>query len=697
MCTTIYKQSYICLFFLCEPCCIIMFGFALFSFSDVLLIVMQVLRWRSVVSFTWSIILLPITSVAFITFSRIQLFHPIDWLAESLGDVGSSYALFCLCLLCVLLGIHCTFNVQFYTVVPSIPCSRLTAIGRLLVPNRVLHSLAHAVIGMIVFWCCSIIRKGHFQPLRIPCTSAPSQNESIVHTMCLNEHHLFHLLAGAFLGFSYSLLYFVHNMNYLPFPSIEQFKYVQFRRCLPMLIRYSSSQSFYMFWSFTLFYFFLGYIPRTWMKSVMNLQTDSGQPPLDTLRGLLDLTLIYHTWLSGTFALVNWHLVLLLFRIHAAEAHVFPVQAVFVEEADSCLPKILSSNVSPLLKYLAFQDLALLSQYSSARRKEVFSLSQPGGHPYIWNAISKECVDLLTNLTVRLVAHQEAAAGNGRVRRSSFSAETRKLSSSSGTSLIEERSDQNQTNLPPQAAIPVALKAFPLLKSSRYAGIPAASPAANRISALSLDPNSPWHGSVQSPHVMRRNVKLWSSDSHAPLNTSEVCAFSTASPKPRSADEPNPLHVWIQQKQEQLKNFLSKRVLISHLFSKRPEASSQEIFVDAQIHIWALEGMSHLVAASFTEDKMGVVQTTFSTIMHTLLTLQEAVEKHFKLPYASSKPVRSPESFVDASYKALRFELRAALKTAIYRITTRFGEHLHAVPVSVEHRKKLQQFLDFKE
>lgn len=38
---------------------------------------------------------------------------------------------------------------------------------------------------------------------------------------CLNEHHLFFLLAGAFMGYSYSLLYFVNNMNYLPFPIIQ--------------------------------------------------------------------------------------------------------------------------------------------------------------------------------------------------------------------------------------------------------------------------------------------------------------------------------------------------------------------------------------------------------------------------------------------------------------------------------------------
>lgn len=65
-----------------------------------------------------------------------------------------------------------------------------------------------------------------------------------------------------------------------------------------------------------------------------------------------------------------------------------------------------------------------------------------------------------------------------------------------------------------------------------------------------------------------------------------------------------------------------------YFFSKHPEASIQAVFSDAQMHIWALEGLSHLVAASFTEDQFGVVQTTLPAILNTLLTLQEVWWTH---------------------------------------------------------------------
>lgn len=39
-----------------------------------------------------------------------------------------------------------------------------------------------------------------------------------------------------------------------------------------------------------------------------------------------------------------------------------------------------------------------------------------GGHPHNWTAISRECLSLLNDLTQRLIAQQEAAAANGRVK-----------------------------------------------------------------------------------------------------------------------------------------------------------------------------------------------------------------------------------------------------------------------------------------
>ncbi|XP_072853744.2 nucleoporin NDC1 isoform X1 [Pogona vitticeps] len=685
----------------------------------------NILGWRAAASIAWSLLLLPLCVAVFISISSIDLFHPIQWITSSFNDLYTSYVVFCILLMSVVIVVINIFSVEFHTVVPSIPCSRLALISKIIHPQQVIHSVAHAVMGMLVAWCAAVMTKGKFLFLSVPCTATErdlSQNKAcqipeyrgkenhvlctadVDPYMCLNEYHLFLLLLGAFMGYSYSLRYLVNNLNYLPFPVIQQYKYLRFRRSLPLLVKHSCVESLYMVRNFCAAYYLFGYIPRAWMITTMNLQIDSKLPLLDTVSGLLDFSLLYHSWLCGLFLLMSWYIAWLLFRIFATEAHHFPVQPTFAEEADQCLPKILSSNPPSLLKFLALQDLMFLSQYSSVRRQEVFSLSQPGGHPHNWTSISRECLNLLNDLTQKLLIHQDAAAANGRLKQ-------------------EPVSDLGQPSSPPVAAAEENLFQTPrfntvprtnissLVKSSRLPF--KTSPATDLGSSLgspfnpsplshnpgTLELSSPWHGSVQSPHIMRRGPKLWTSGSdlqwtgspHEPHPTVAITKGTN------EAVQPQFIYTWLQKKKEQLKSFLSRRVLIMYFFNKHPEASIQALFSDTQMHIWALEGLSHLVAASFTEDKYGVVQTTLPAILNTLLTLQEVVDKHFKLPYVSSKPPRISGSLADTSYKTLRFALRASLKTAIYRITATFGEHLNAVQVSSEHKKRLQQFLEFKE
>ncbi|NWH30450.1 NDC1 protein, partial [Chloropsis hardwickii] len=638
----------------------------------------QVLGWRVAAAVTWSVLLLPVCTAAFIVLSGLDPFHPVRWISNSFNDLYTSYVIFCIFLMSVVIIVISIFNLEFYAVVPSIPCSRLALIGKIIHPQQVIHSFVHAMMGMLVAWCATVMTKGRFQFLAVSCTPSESL-EDAVPQLCLNECHLFFLLSGAFLGYSYSLFYIIHNMNYLPFPIIQQYKYLRFRRSLPLLIKHSCVESLYFVRNFCVTYYFFGYIPKVWICTTMDLHTDSKLHPLDTLSGLLDLSLFYHTWLSGVFLLMTWHIAWLLFKIYATESHHFPIQPTFAQETDQCLPKILNSNPPLLIKFLALQDLMLLSQYSPVRRQEVFSLSQPGGHPHNWTAISRECLSLLSDLTQRLIAQQEAAAANGRAKPPV--GELKVPPQTPGAAGIEDMSFQSQrSNIVLRASMsPLVKPSLMPVKTSPGSdvGSPFSSPALSYKMGV-VDVKSPWHGTGQSPHVMRRGPKLWTSVSDQQMNGShhEPSPVLSAARTGSEAVQPRLIYTWLQNKQEQIKNFLSRRALIMYFFSKHPEASIQAVFSDAQMHIWALEGLSHLVAASFTEDQFGVVQTTLPAILNTLLTLQEVVDRHFKLPHVSSKPPRISGSLVDTSYKTLRFALRASLKTALYRITTVFGEHL---------------------
>ncbi|XP_013862935.1 nucleoporin NDC1 isoform X2 [Austrofundulus limnaeus] len=654
----------------------------------------KVICWRATASIAWSVLLLPPTTAVFVILSRFSLFHPFQTISECLSLLMSASSVFSLILLGGVIIMAGFLTLEYYTVIPTIACSKIALLGQLLHPRQFINSLAHCLMGIIVGWCCAITIGCRYEMLGYPCKNSDGYPQ-----MCVNEYHLIILLAGAFVGFSHSLLGVIHNINYISFQTVQQYKYFRFKGSLPLVVMCSATQAFYSIKNYVVLYFFLGYIPRAWICKTLNLHLDSSIHPLDSIAGLLDLSLLYHLWISATFLLFTWYITLLLFRIFVTEVYTFPVQSSFTEDSHQCLPKVITEKQPMILKFLALQDLALLSQHSPSRRSEVFSLSQPGGHPHNWNAISKECLALLADLTQRLVAYHETVATNGRAKTLSNGSE-RKISSE--TSSTEDMMSPRPTFL---MKTPTSVFARSVGRSSQSPltipftpdlDSPFASPALRRLAAAP-EQGSPWHGSVQSPHVMRKAPKLWSTSTDSLFNGSpEPTPASVPSPK-KEATKPSFLVQFLQNRKEQVKSFLAKRVLIMYLFTKLPEASSQALFADSQAHIWALEGLSYLVQASFTEDQFGVVQTTLPSILSSMLLLQEAVDRHFKLPHASSKPVRSTSTMGDSTYKTLRFALRATLKTALYRITTTFGDHLKAVEMSAEHRKRLQQFLEYKE
>ncbi|CAK6965630.1 nucleoporin NDC1 [Scomber scombrus] len=618
----------------------------MFSAEQSCWFVRKVICWRAAASIAWAVLLLPPTTSVFVILGGFSLFHPI----------------------------------QTISVIPTIACSRIALLGQLLHPHQFVNSLAHCIMGVIVAGCCAVIIGGRYETLGYPCTQTDGSPQ-----MCLNEYHLLLLLAGAFVGFSHSLSGVIHNMNYVSFHAVQQYKYLRFKGSLPLVVKCSATQALYSIRNYIVVYLFLGYIPRAWICKTLDLHLNSSVHPLDTVTGLLDLSLFYHLWISATFLLFTWYITLLLFRIFVTEVYSFPVQSSFTDVAIQCLPKVLTDKQPVILKFLALQDLALLSQHSPSRRAEVFSLSQPGGHPHNWNAISKECLSLLADLTQRLVAYHDTVQTNGRAKSLSTGSERKTSSETSVTSGTEDLMSPRPNLLmkTPASVFSRSIVGGPLSPLTAPftpdLNSPFASPAMRRLTAPA-EQCSPWHGSVQSPHIMRRVPKLWSTSTDSQSNGSPPPSpASVLSPKQESS-KPSLLALFLQNRKEQL-----------------PEASSQALFADSQAHIWALEGLSYLVEASFSEDQFGVVQTALPSILSCMLVLQEAVDRHFKLPHASSKPVRSTSSMGESSYKTLRFALRATLKTAIYRITTTFGDHLNAVQMSAEHRKRLQQFLEYKE
>uniref|UniRef100_A0A8D3AT26 Nucleoporin NDC1 n=1 Tax=Scophthalmus maximus TaxID=52904 RepID=A0A8D3AT26_SCOMX len=663
----------------------------MFSTQQSCWFIRKVICWRAAASIAWAVLLLPPVTAVFVILSRFSLLHPIHTIS-GLSPLIHSEVLTCEAVLCTkLTPLFYLQNASPF--IPTIACSKIALLGQLLHPRQFVNSSAHCIMGIIVAWCCAVTIGGRYETIGYPCTHSDGSTH-----MCLNEYHLILLLAGAFVGFSHSLLGVIHNMNFVSFHTVQQYKYLRFKGSLPLVVKCSATQALYSVRNYVVVYFFLGYIPKAWICKTLNLHLNSSIHPLDSIAGLLDLSLLYHLWISATFLLFTWYITLLLFRIFVTEVYNFPVQSSFTEEAHQCLPKVLTDKEPMILKFLALQDLALLSQHSPSRRCEVFSLSQPGGHPHNWNAISRECLSLLADLTQRLVAYHDTVATNGRAKSLSTGSERKTSSETSVTSGTEDLMSPRPTLMMKTPASVFARSIVGGPQSPLTAPFtpdldsPFASPSLRRLTAP-VEQCSPWHGTVQSPHVMRRVPKLWSTSTDSQANGSPPPSPASVASPQQQTSKPSLLAQFLQNRKEQVKHFLAKRVLIMYLFNKLPEASSQALFADSQAHIWALEGRRRWWTSLFSLD----VDRTSQPQQCSLCPIISSSYRHFKLPHASSKPLRSASSMGDPTYKTLRFALRATLKTAIYRITTTFGDHLNAVQMSAEHRKRLQQFVEYKD
>ncbi|XP_075907706.1 nucleoporin NDC1-like [Nelusetta ayraudi] len=371
----------------------------------------KVILWRLVSSVTWALLLTPLLAAAFVLLSRFRLRHLVRPVSECLPVFTSVREVLGLLMICEMTVAFGLLNFRSYTVMPAVAHSKAVLLCRQLRPHRVLSCLYHCVMGTVLSWGCDIL--SNQRALVIPCPQN-SGFHSDLGARCLNENGLVSLLAGGFVGFSYSLLGVVHNRNYVYFDTTQESKLFSVCRRLPRVLKRSATHACYNVVVFMVFYSCIGYIPKECVCKALGLHLDSSSVhPLHLVARLLDPPLLYHLWLSTTFLLFTWDVTLMLFRIFVTQVYTFPLQYHNLKN----IARVLAGKHPTLVKYLALQDLALLSQDYSPRCKEVLRIHRRGGKAkraaHTWLAVSHECLSRLTALTKRLNNYNSVATRHG--------------------------------------------------------------------------------------------------------------------------------------------------------------------------------------------------------------------------------------------------------------------------------------------
>ncbi|XP_064625220.1 nucleoporin NDC1-like [Lineus longissimus] len=570
--------------------------------------VREVMRLRAIKSLVFSIWRLPLFVALYLLLSYVSFLHPISWIQGTFRTIFTLSNWMYILLIGLINSIVAIISWKHFTVAPVVRTTRLDLILSVVQPDRLLHAAGHAVAGGTLTWCYANLIGGRYANLIASCSENQTSNEEYE---CLNEHHIFTVFHGAFVGLVYSVQFFLQQNNYMTFPVIQQPKSFQVQNKRLPLLRKSASTIFQQVKYYYLLFWLFGGIPKHWMLHTLGLGTSPG-PAVNSLRGFLDAGLLWHVLVTGFVIHATWSFSSMLYKIYNTEPVVFPVETAFENHDTMCLHEALACFRQPLLKYLGYLDLFLLSKYSDKRRKQIFRLSQPGGHPHNWNYIVTECVSSINALTNSITVYNNTSLTTGPIKH-----------------LSGDKTPMRPTETN----------------------------------------NNPLNGDFHHRH---------------PESLTAANGGIITNPPPAKQ----------VPMQEKFLNELKKKPVIAFFLQDIPDMSSRRLFVDCQKQIWALEALSEMVAASYNEDTFGVVQTWLPEVISSLLSLQEGVDKHFKL---ATNMVRRPPKGTETSDVALRYALKTTLKTAIYRITDRFADHLEHFKLSVEHLRRLRMFLDHKE
>jgi nucleoporin NDC1 len=446
---------------------------------------------------------------------------------------------------------------------------------------------------------------------------------------CLIESYLFLMLNGFWIG----IYFFAHDIfspRTLIFPLIQQLKFLQVKAELPSLMKQAMIDAISPTMYFTVMYFLIRGAIRDYVYDIMDYNIEDKS--LETVFGLMNISIVFYAWCFSGIFIFTIYTVMLLFRVNLTEHLVFPVTPVYKNSDGLTLHQSMAMIDIPIIQHLGYLDLKIVAERDHGRREELFTLSHPGGHPYNWNAIVEESLKLIRKFTDNI---NKANTETQPARENKEYRVAKDYSSSKSSAVVSTGNH-----------------------STSISGMRNMSLRVQNMSDIYLYQSPSNIVQVQSP----------------PVNISQESVIMT-----------------VKLYASQALDALCKKLGISFIFGELSDAKVKYYLAQCQPVIWAVQSLSHLAAASFREDRYGVVQKDLPAIITSLFQLKEALDKLQKI--GNYKRSQKAEHH-DIKMKAA---LRSAVKRSLYCICITFGDCVKELPLPKEVLQQLQDFLSFRE
>lgn len=275
--------------------------------------------------------------------------------------------------------------------------NRFEKLQHIFTSQYLLRGILSVLMGCNVVWLHLSLKKGNHNLLIDNC--------NILYGSCLIEEHYFLIIGGLWTGFYVFLTTAWSNQRYFHFNIIPLTKFSKFKTGICTILSTLTYISFWPVIYFMIGYYLMGSYMREFILSITSAQIEV--KPLDSLSRLLSISLIFYLWAYQSVLIFVSKTTTLLLEIFLTEwipleiqqANVFNNNVSMITLAD-----VLSSDDIPMVQHLAYLDLVTLAVKQKTRRKILFTLSQPGGHPYNWNCVIEKVLNLINGFTNELNA-----------------------------------------------------------------------------------------------------------------------------------------------------------------------------------------------------------------------------------------------------------------------------------------------------
>lgn len=570
----------------------------------------EMLLWKLIYAVMCSVMSQVLFLIVFLFAMNFSILQPFVWVQLTIKTVTSFQTWLYLIPLSVIIfaqGVICSKEYVYENVYKTTRFLKFISFFSL--RNLVMITL-HILTGGLIVWLYLALLGGKYG----------STYKIIENRRVLVEESFFMLMNGFWIGLYYFIKTYYVNERSIIFPIIQQRKFLVIKSNIFSKLYQAGHEAIWPTIYFIVIYYYKGVKLREWIRTNLNLSLEKESI---NLFDFVNSPLLIYSWLFSLLFIFTILCMRLYFEVFLTEQWTFPIESEFSHILT--LKEGIAMNHYPIVQHQACLDLLKLSTWDPVRRQQLFTLSQPGGHPHNWNALLNEVLKLINDFS----------------------------------------SDLNK------AVDAILLPLIPnLTKVDKV-----------EKDATSFEKQEPLFKSYSSPI---RNMAL-------PKEEPAVDIIQVTYNQVLM-DVKNFIKSITVDKLKNLVGIIKKRSGYQYLFGDVPESRIYFLLSKGQPVIWAVQGLSFLSTASFSEDKYGVVQKDLVVIITNLILLKQNLDKLNKVSFVNRKSMQG---------EPIRMQLKTALRTAVrrslYNIGNTFGEYVGQIPLTKEVNQQMQAFVSYRE